>query len=58
MEFLFYWLDDKGVVQTTEDPNVAEKALHEYKQIWGSNKGELELGLLLMGRENGRNRQV
>jgi hypothetical protein len=53
MEFLFYWLDDKGKVNATRDPDIAERALKQFKQIWGSNKGDIELALLL-GGENGR----
>jgi len=41
--WMYYWLDGEGKVQITEDPEVAEKALHEYKQIWWGNKVELEM---------------
>ena len=43
---IWYWIDGDGKVQITEDVKVAEKALHEHKQVFGCNKLEIDLGLL------------
>jgi len=51
MHFLYYWLNDQNVVESTEDPDVAEAALKQFKHVLASNKGDIDLGLLLNGKE-------
>jgi len=43
---IWYWIGSDGKVQITDEVEVAEKALHEHKQVWGCNKMEIDLGLL------------
>jgi hypothetical protein len=47
---IWYWLDGAGKVQVTHDVKIAEKALKEHKQVWGCNKENIDLGLLVASK--------
>jgi hypothetical protein len=52
---IYYWLDDKNVVQITKDQKVEEKALHRHGQVWSCNLDDVDLAVLLIGEKLKKN---